>query len=38
MIDLLIAIGEAADELETGVVFLLDEIQLLDLAELEAPH
>ena len=36
LIDLLIAIGEAAHEQETGVVFLLDEMQLLDLAELEA--
>ena len=34
--DLLLALGEAAKEHETGVVFLLDEIQFLDRTELEA--
>jgi hypothetical protein len=34
--DLFLALGEAANEHETGVVFLLDEIQFLDRAELEA--
>jgi len=34
--DLFLALGEAAKEHETGVVFLLDEIQFLDRAELEA--
>jgi hypothetical protein len=34
--DLFLALGEAATEHETGVVFLLDEIQFLDRAELEA--
>lgn len=34
--DLLIALGEAAQELDRGVVFLLDEVQFLTTAELEA--
>src|SRR4051794_8879629 len=34
--DLFVAIGEAAAEHEAGVVFLLDEVQYLTLAELEA--
>jgi hypothetical protein len=34
--DLLVALGEAAQEQGTGVVFLFDEIQFLALAELEA--
>ncbi len=34
--DLLVALGEAAAEHERGVVFLLDEIQFLDVAEFEA--
>src|SRR6266511_2169176 len=34
--DLFLALGEAAKEHETGVVFLLDEIQFLDRPELEA--
>lgn len=34
--DLIVALGEAAAEHESGVVFLLDEIQFLDTAELEA--
>lgn len=34
--DLLVALGEAAREHETGVVFLLDEVQFLTLIELEA--
>jgi AAA ATPase-like protein len=34
--DLFLALSEAAKEHETGVVFLLDEIQFLDQAELEA--
>lgn len=34
--DLFIALGEAAAEHETGIVFLLDEVQFLDRAELEA--
>lgn len=34
--DLLVALGEAAGEHERGVVFLLDEIQFLDEAALEA--
>ena len=34
--DLLVAVGEAALERGTGIVFLLDEIQFLDRAELEA--
>jgi hypothetical protein len=34
--DLLVALGEAAKEHETGVVFLLDELQFLDRVELEA--
>ncbi len=34
--DLLLAIGEAAQEHDTGVVFLLDELQLLSRGELEA--
>jgi len=36
MTDLLVALGEAAKEHETGVVFLLDEIQFLATVELEA--
>ena len=36
MTDLLVAIGEAAREHETGVVFLLDEVQFLSRVELEA--
>lgn len=34
--DLLVALGEAAAEHERGVVFLLDEIQFLDVGEFEA--
>jgi hypothetical protein len=34
--DLFLALGEAAKEHDTGIVFLLDEIQFLDRAELEA--
>lgn len=34
--DLFVALGEAASEHGTGVVFLFDEIQFLSLAELEA--
>ncbi|MBE0418336.1 MAG: ATP-binding protein [Coriobacteriia bacterium] len=34
--DLLVAMGEAARERGTGVIFLLDEIQYLDSGELEA--
>jgi AAA ATPase domain len=34
--DLLIALGGAAQELDRGVVFLLDEVQFLTTAELEA--
>lgn len=34
--DLFVALGEAAAEHDTGVVFLLDEVQFLDRAELEA--
>ncbi len=34
--DLFVALGEAAAEHETGVVFLLDEVQFLARAELEA--
>lgn len=34
--DVLVAIGEAAEESGIGVVFLLDEIQYLQVAELEA--
>jgi len=34
--DLLVALGEAARQHETGVVFLLDEVQFLAAAELEA--
>ena len=34
--DLLVALGEGAQERETGVVFLLDEVQFLRTAELEA--
>jgi AAA ATPase domain len=34
--DLLVALGEAARDHETGVVFLLDEVQFLDAKELEA--
>jgi hypothetical protein len=34
--DLFVALGEAAREHETGVVFLLDELQFLDRVELEA--
>src|SRR6266511_3902232 len=34
--DLFVALGEAAAEHETGIVFLLDEVQFLDRAELEA--
>jgi AAA ATPase-like protein len=34
--DLLLAVGEGAREQDTGVVFLLDEVQFLDRAELEA--
>lgn len=34
--DLLVALGEAAREHESGVVFLLDEVQFLSAAELEA--
>ncbi|MGE5227555.1 MAG: AAA family ATPase [Planctomycetaceae bacterium] len=36
MTDLLVAIGEAAHEHGTGVVFLLDEVQFLSRVELEA--
>ena len=35
--DLFLALGEAAAEHETGIVFLLDEVQFLDRPELEAP-
>lgn len=34
--DLLVALGEAAQEQHTGVVFLLDEIQFLSVAQLES--
>ncbi len=34
--DLFVALGEAAAEHETGIVFLLDEVQFLDRADLEA--
>ena len=34
--DLFVALGEAAAEHETGIVFLLDEVQFLERAELEA--
>jgi hypothetical protein len=34
--DLLVALGEAAADHETGVVFLLDEVQFLSTVELEA--
>ena len=34
--DLFLALGEAAAEHETGIVFLLDEVQFLDRADLEA--
>lgn len=34
--DVLVALGEAAQEHDTGVVFLLDEVQFLELMELEA--
>ena len=34
--DLFVALGEAAAEHETGIVFLLDEVQFLDRGELEA--
>jgi len=34
--DLLVALGEAASEHETGVVFLFDEVQFLSTVELEA--
>jgi hypothetical protein len=34
--DLLVALGEAAEDHDTGVVFLLDEVQFLALSELEA--
>lgn len=34
--DLLVALGEAAKESETGVVFLLDEVQFLESPDLEA--
>lgn len=34
--DVLVALGEAAQEHDTGVVFLLDEVQFLELEELEA--
>ncbi|MBS1846490.1 MAG: ATP-binding protein [Actinobacteria bacterium] len=34
--DLLVALGEAAQEHGVGVVFLIDEVQYLDLAEFEA--
>jgi hypothetical protein len=34
--DLFVALGEAAAEHETGIVFLLDEVRFLDRAELEA--
>ncbi len=34
--DLFVALGEAAAEHQTGIVFLLDEVQFLDRAELEA--
>ena len=34
--DLLVALGEAAREQETGVVFLVDEVQFLSARELEA--
>jgi hypothetical protein len=34
--DLFVALGEAAAEHDTGVVFLLDEVQFLERAELEA--
>ena len=34
--DLLVALGEAAQERETGVVFLMDEVQFLRLNEFEA--
>lgn len=34
--DVLVAIGEAAQEQQSGVVFLLDEIQFLSASELEA--
>jgi hypothetical protein len=34
--DLLVALGEGAEERETGVAFLLDEVQFLELREFEA--
>jgi hypothetical protein len=34
--DVLVALGEAARDHDTGVVFLFDEVQYLDLAEFEA--
>lgn len=34
--DLLVALGEAAQDHDTGVVFLMDEVQFLSLEELEA--
>lgn len=34
--DLFVALGEAAREQETGVIFLLDEIQFLSVAQLES--
>jgi hypothetical protein len=34
--DLLVALGEAAQECETGIAFLVDEVQFLRTAELEA--
>jgi hypothetical protein len=34
--DLLVALGEGAEERETGVAFLLDEVQFLEPREFEA--
>lgn len=34
--DLFVALGQAAEEHETGIAFLIDEIQFLDRSELEA--
>jgi hypothetical protein len=34
--DVFVALGEAAQQHETGVVFLIDEVQFLDVAEFEA--
>jgi hypothetical protein len=34
--DVFVALGEAAQEYGTGVVFLIDEVQFLDIAEFEA--